>query len=165
MTVTVHAADVVLTMTGDPLPGHAVLVDGPLIAAIGPRTDFTDERIRDWPGVLLPGLVNARTRLRFDDRAAAYQLLRSGTTTTGWVEGGADLLADLRGGDPEALIRSLTVDAARLLGVDAGTLRVGGPADLAVFDVPPLDPYASLVDHGSGRCVATVRGGRLVHRR
>lgn len=174
MTVTVHAADVILTMTGEPLFGHAVVVDNGMVAAIGPRSEFTDERIRDWPGVLTPGLVNAHTRLRFDDRLAAYQLLVTGTTTVGWAGGpqgdDVDLLAEARRarevpGVEEALIRAVTVDAAQALGLDAGTLRVGGRADLAVFDVPPADPYVSLVEHGAGRCVATVKGGRLVHRR
>ncbi len=174
MTVTVHAADVVLTMTGEPLPGHAVVVDGGVVAAIGPRSDFTGERIRDWPGVLTPGLVNAHTHLRFDDRVAAYRLLVTGTTSAGWAGGveheDVDLLALARGarhvpGIEEALIRAITVDAAQALGLEVGSLLVGGRADLAVFDVPPEDPYVSLVEHGAGRCVATVAGGRLVHRR
>ncbi|WP_405715639.1 MULTISPECIES: hypothetical protein [unclassified Streptomyces] len=44
----------------------------------------------------------------------------------------------------------------------ATALTVGGPADLAVFDVP--DP-AALRTEGAGSCVATVLGGRLVFRR
>ena len=48
----------------------------------------------------------------------------------------------------------------------SGTLAPGVRADLAVFDVPTGgDPYAALVDHGAGRCTATVVAGRLVHRR
>ena len=247
MTVTVHAADVVLTMTGEPLPGHAVVVDGGLVAAIGPRSDFTDERIRDWPGVLTPGLVNAHTHLQYGEpfahlataglpfaawvheldeisrglsdtdwqvaaRGSKHQLLKSGTTTFAdsalppgrdctqvlctrsravlgaaaltleeppalgtdslasspdldlWAE--ARATRDVRAGlSDEALVRAVTVGGAEVLGLDAGTLRVGGRADLAVFDVPPQDPYMSLVVHGAGRCVATVAGGRLVHRR
>jgi cytosine/adenosine deaminase-related metal-dependent hydrolase len=48
---------------------------------------------------------------------------------------------------------------------DVGRLAAGARADLAVFDVPDGDPYESVVEHGAGRCVATVLGGRLVHRR
>ncbi|MEV5201669.1 hypothetical protein [Streptomyces sp. NPDC053720] len=44
----------------------------------------------------------------------------------------------------------------------AAELTVGGPADLAVFDVPDL---AALRTEGAGRCTATVLGGRLVFRR
>jgi cytosine/adenosine deaminase-related metal-dependent hydrolase len=66
----------------------------------------------------------------------------------------------------EALVRALTVGGAQALGLALGTLVEGGRADLAVFDVPADgDPYAALVEHGAGRCVATVLGGRLVHRR
>ncbi|MFJ2648589.1 hypothetical protein ACIO1C_17870 [Streptomyces sp. NPDC087420] len=39
-------------------------------------------------------------------------------------------------------------------------------ADFAVFAVPvDGDPYAALAGHGAATCVATVLGGRLVHRR
>lgn len=245
MTVTVHAADVVLTMTGAPLPGHAVVVDGAVVAAIGPRSDFTRERIRDWPGVLTPGLVNAHTHLQYGEpfahlataglsfdawaqavaeirdgltdtdwqvaaRGSSHLLLKSGTTTfadsplppgrdcstvlctrSRAALGAAglpvsevlalgtdslasspdlDLWAEARatrdqGWSDEALVRAVTVGGAHALGLDVGTLRVGGRADLAVFDVPAADPYGSLVEHGAGRCVATVAGGRLVHRR
>ncbi|MFF8288454.1 hypothetical protein ACF068_04360 [Streptomyces sp. NPDC016309] len=41
-------------------------------------------------------------------------------------------------------------------------LTVGGPARFAVFDVPDR---AALVRLGASTCVATVLGGRLVHRR
>ena len=70
-----------------------------------------------------------------------------------------------RDGLAEHLVRAATVDGAAAIGVQAGVLRVGARADLAVFDVPTEDPYASLVQHGAGRCTATVVGGRLVHRR
>jgi cytosine/adenosine deaminase-related metal-dependent hydrolase len=66
----------------------------------------------------------------------------------------------------EGLVRALTVGGAQALGQDIGTLREGVRADLAVFDVPVEgDPYVNLLEHGAGRCVATVLGGRLVHRR
>ena len=65
----------------------------------------------------------------------------------------------------EHLIRAATIDGAAAIGVDAGRLVVGARADLVVFDVPTADPYASLVEHGAGRCIATVVAGRLVHRR
>ena len=89
-----------------------------------------------------------------------------------------DLLAEARAtrdlarrqGAPEAglaerLVRAATVDGAAALGVAAGVLAPGARADLAVFDVPVEQPYASLVEHGAGRCTATVVAGRLVHRR
>jgi len=66
----------------------------------------------------------------------------------------------------EALVRAMTLGGAQALGLPLGTLEPGGRADLAVFDVPTDgDPYVELLEHGAGRCVATVLGGRLVHRR
>jgi cytosine/adenosine deaminase-related metal-dependent hydrolase len=63
------------------------------------------------------------------------------------------------------LVEAATTGGAAAMGrSDIGALRVGARADLAVFDVPPVDPYAALLSHGAGRCVATVLGGRLVHR-
>jgi cytosine/adenosine deaminase-related metal-dependent hydrolase len=63
-------------------------------------------------------------------------------------------------------VRALTLGGAQAVGQDLGTLRPGGRADLAVFDVPTEDdPYVALVEHGSGRCLATVLSGKLVHRR
>ncbi|WP_406283652.1 amidohydrolase family protein [Embleya sp. NBC_00896] len=66
------------------------------------------------------------------------------------------------------LVEAVTVGGAAAMGglAGAGTLRAGALADLAVFDVPTEgDPYAALVAHGTGSCLATVLGGRLVHRR
>jgi cytosine/adenosine deaminase-related metal-dependent hydrolase len=66
----------------------------------------------------------------------------------------------------EQLVRALTLGGAQALGLALGTIEVGGRADLAAFDVPVEgDPWGSLVEHGAGRCLATVLGGRLVHRR
>jgi cytosine/adenosine deaminase-related metal-dependent hydrolase len=66
----------------------------------------------------------------------------------------------------ERLVRALTLGGAQAVGQDLGTLRPGGRADLAVFDVPTEDdPYVALVEHGPGRCLATVLSGKLVHRR
>jgi cytosine/adenosine deaminase-related metal-dependent hydrolase len=66
----------------------------------------------------------------------------------------------------ERIVEALTVGGARALGQDIGTLREGARADLAAFDVPvDGDVAANLLEHGAGRCVATVLGGRLVHRR
>ncbi|MEV5509789.1 hypothetical protein [Streptomyces orinoci] len=52
--------------------------------------------------------------------------------------------------------------AAVLADALAAPLSVGRRADLAVFDVPD---EAGLLATGAGSCVATVLGGRLLHRR
>ena len=64
-----------------------------------------------------------------------------------------------------AIVQALTVGGAQAVGQPLGTLEAGRRADLAVFDVPADDPFEDLVEHGAGRCVATVLGGRIVHRR
>lgn len=83
-----------------------------------------------------------------------------------------------------ALLVALTSGGAAVLGVEAGTLSPGRRADLTVVDVAghlalggasgDRDPVgaalldaaaAALVEHGAGRCLATVLAGRLVHRR
>ncbi|GAA2259830.1 hypothetical protein GCM10010232_58350 [Streptomyces amakusaensis] len=47
-----------------------------------------------------------------------------------------------------------------------GGLTVGGPADFAVFGIPRDEPPArALARLGGASCVATVLGGRLLHRR
>ena len=65
------------------------------------------------------------------------------------------------------LVEAATAGGAFALGLDdVGVIKEGGRADLAVFDVPvDGDPYDALVAHGAGRCVVTVLGGRIAHRR
>ncbi|MBT3163963.1 hypothetical protein HTV80_12675 [Streptomyces sp. Vc74B-19] len=52
--LTLHVADA--------SPGTAVLVDGALIAAVGPHEELAaahpDARLRRWPGIMTPGLLN-----------------------------------------------------------------------------------------------------------
>lgn len=64
------------------------------------------------------------------------------------------------------LLEAATLGGARAMGLDdIGRLAPGARADLAVFAAPAdADPYAGLLDHGPGECVATVLAGRLVHR-
>jgi len=66
------------------------------------------------------------------------------------------------------LVEAATIGGAAAMGLAGltGVLRQGARADLAAFDVPvDGDPYTALIDHGAGRCVATVLAGRIVHRR
>jgi cytosine/adenosine deaminase-related metal-dependent hydrolase len=70
------------------------------------------------------------------------------------------------GGLSRRLVEVATVGGAGTMGLtDVGRLEVGARADLAAFDVPVEgDPYDALIDAGAGHCVATVLGGRIVHR-
>jgi hypothetical protein len=88
----------------------------------------------------------------FDDHAVRTAVARSGLTAVAGAPGGLPGEPDL---DPFARGRDLP-------GCVHAPLAVGGRADLAVFDVPD---EAALVAAGAGACVATVLGGRLVHRR
>ncbi|MFE0729712.1 amidohydrolase family protein [Streptomyces antibioticus] len=62
--LTIHTAD--LLVTGNPLrppvAGGAVLVDGRTVAALGPYEELAEAsptaRVRRWPGLLAPGLLN-----------------------------------------------------------------------------------------------------------
>lgn len=104
MPLTIHAAPVVLTMTGEPpLRDGAVVVDGDRITAVGPAAELAerhpDARVRRWQGILTPGLVNAHTHLQFTDFAhlassglpfpqwlAAMNRDRAGYTDARWQE-------------------------------------------------------------------------------
>lgn len=69
--LTVHSAPTVLTMTGPPIEDGAVLVEGDRIAAVGARPALLAAhpaaRERAWPGILMPGLVNAHAHLQYTD--------------------------------------------------------------------------------------------------
>ncbi|MFB7332644.1 hypothetical protein FNH09_05065 [Streptomyces adustus] len=61
--LTIHAADLLIPGDRRPaLPDGAVLVDGRELAAVGPYEELAaahpTARVRRWPGLLTPGLVN-----------------------------------------------------------------------------------------------------------
>ena len=69
----------------------------------------------------------------------------------------------------ERLVRAVTLGGALAMGVadslGYGSLTVGGPADLAVFevDVQGDDVERAVVEQAAGRCTLTVSAGRIVH--
>ncbi|MCU1676382.1 MAG: amidohydrolase [Frankiales bacterium] len=66
MTITVHAASVVVPIVSPPIADGAVVVDGERIVAVGRRTDIESSygaAAHTYDGVLTPGLVNAHTHL------------------------------------------------------------------------------------------------------
>ncbi|GGT31432.1 imidazolonepropionase-like domain-containing protein [Streptomyces purpureus] len=163
--LTLHTADLLLPVGGEPVPGGAVLVDGDRIAAFGPREELTAghpaARVRAWPGVLTPGLrqwhaVWLLRRCYFPDpREAgelgtemlrpeslgdlAAELERDPGRRAGSVRRGLQQM--LRHGTTAVAIRAgdplLAAPAARL-GLEAVSY-VGGPGIL--LDGPSLDPF------------------------
>ena len=83
MTV-VHCAPVVVPVDGDPIEDGAVAVEGSRVVAVGTRRDVVtpEARVREWRGVLTPGLVNAHTHLQYTDFA---DLATSGMAFHDWI--------------------------------------------------------------------------------
>ncbi|MFC7220303.1 hypothetical protein ACFQLX_19355 [Streptomyces polyrhachis] len=181
---TLHAADAVRPGDGTRIAGGAVLVEGRLIAAVGPYGELAAPgvRVRRWPGTIAPGAVLADGR-DFLEGAYHPDPREAGELGTAPLTG--DALAKLAmddarwgasarrglqrllargtvrvGGAPPS--RPAVREALRRSGMGAvapGELRAGEPATFAVFE--------EAADAGSDtgpRCVATVLGGRLVHR-
>ncbi|MFI1966927.1 hypothetical protein ACH429_22910 [Streptomyces pathocidini] len=210
--LTVHAAEVLWTGPGHELVrGGAVVVEGARIAFAGPYEKVVAEcpraRVRRWPGLLTPGLVNreagwlleavyhpdpreaealgtepvmnaalAAARPGESARRGVQRMLAHGTTAVvGPFEVPEVRAAVERAGLVVAAAAPSGVRSATPLDPLAGEACdgaftaapvPGGRADLAVFDVrTDGDPLAALAEAGAGTCVATVLGGRLVHRR
>ncbi|MFF7335064.1 imidazolonepropionase-like domain-containing protein [Streptomyces sp. NPDC090306] len=146
--LTLHAADRLLRAPGaEPLADGAVAVEGDRIAAVGTLGELTARfpaaRVRRWPGDLGPALVHTGPLPDAPSpRERVHAVLKLGATA---------VLAE------HADTAELRAAAGR-----GGVLVLGSPrppvlteaarADLAAFDA-------------TGACVATVCGGRLVHRR
>lgn len=171
-----------LVPDGAPAAGHAVLVDGGRIAAIGPYEELLAAhgdraRVREWDGVLSPGRTEPdaaallETVYHPDPREAGElgsepvggeALAALDMTEARWGAGARRGLQRLLALGTTALTGPFTRPAVRtavqrsgLAELPAGrarTLTVGGAADFAVFA-------------GDGSCLATVLAGRLVHRR
>ncbi|MCQ6556525.1 hypothetical protein NPS70_25575 [Streptomyces sp. C10-9-1] len=223
--LTLHTAELLLPGHGlVPLPGGAVAVRGREIAALGTSAElagrFPGARVRRWPGLLTPGLVNPwgpellEGAYHPDPREAAElgtepltgaaldALALTGTRWGGSARRGVQrMLAHGTVAVAGTLERPFARDAVDRSGLArrqrsaapsgpvsldplagrtalapevfaAARLSEGAPAAFAVFDVlgpggaaPGADPCAALAARGAGRCVATVLGGRLVHRR
>ncbi|QKW51668.1 imidazolonepropionase-like domain-containing protein [Streptomyces buecherae] len=125
--LTIHGAELLLTGPGaEPVADGAVVVDGARIAAVGPYEEMAAEhpgaRERRWPGLLTPGLLNARAAALLE---AAYhpdprEAERLGTEPLADPAVLADLdLADARWGE------SARRGTQRML--RHGTTAVAGP--------------------------------------
>lgn len=82
-----HCAPVVLPITASPIYDGAVAIAGDRIAAVGPReqlqSQYAEARVRNWRGVLTPGLVNAHTHLEYTDFA---DLALTGLPFADWIQ-------------------------------------------------------------------------------
>ncbi|MBM0275759.1 imidazolonepropionase-like domain-containing protein [Micromonospora tarensis] len=146
--LTLHTAPLLRRdQSGAPVPGHAVLVNGDRVGAVGPLAELTGAypgvRVRRWPGTLGPGLVHdGPLPAAPTPRERVYGLLRDGVTA---------VLAEHLG-DPALRAAVDRSDLLVLAAAAVPTLRPGGRADLAVHDV-------------DGACLVTVVAGRIAHRR
>ncbi|WP_053651736.1 hypothetical protein [Micromonospora sp. NRRL B-16802] len=145
---TLHTAPLLRrTPDGEAVPGHAVLVGGDRVEAVGPLAELIEAyagvRVRRWPGTLGPGLTHdGPLPMAPTPRERVHALLRHGVTTVL-----AEHLTD-------PVLRA-AVDRSDLLVLSAPVpphLHPGGRADLAVHDA-------------DGTCLVTVAAGRIVHRR
>jgi aminodeoxyfutalosine deaminase len=84
--VTLHCAPLVLPMSAEPVAEGAVAIAGDRVLGVGPSVEliaaYPDARVRTWPGVLLPGLINAHSHLQYTDFA---DLAVSGLDFPEWI--------------------------------------------------------------------------------
>ncbi|MEU5041328.1 imidazolonepropionase-like domain-containing protein [Streptomyces griseorubiginosus] len=177
--LTIHTADQLLREDGGPpLPAGAVLVEGRAIAAVGAYEELTaahpTARVRRWPGVIGPGLLNPdgpellERSYHPDPREdlgseplTGEALSALDMTEARWGasarRGVQRLLAQGTVAVSGPLQRPAVIDAVHRSGltiehgVTPSPLRPGADATFAVFDAT--------------ECVATVIRGRLLHRR
>ncbi|GAA1916378.1 hypothetical protein GCM10009716_27050 [Streptomyces sodiiphilus] len=180
--LTLHVPRAVLSAAdGEPAEGHAVLVDGDRIAALGPAAELAAAhpraRVRRWPGLLMPGRhePDAAALLEAayhpDPReadelgsepltgAALAALPMDDTRRAGSARRGVQRL--LREG-VTSVSGPFTHPAVRIAVERSGLVvrpsgRVPAPAAGGRADFAVLDDF--------GACLATVLAGRLVHRR
>lgn len=125
-----HRAPVVLPVCAAPIRDGAVAVSDGQVRWVGPAAAYRGpaDACRDWPGVLMPGLVNAHTHLQYTDFA---ELATGGVPFDEWLT----LLVRRR----QAFTEAMWQDSVRR-GV-AAALRTGTTcvADV-VSDACVLDP-------------------------
>jgi cytosine/adenosine deaminase-related metal-dependent hydrolase len=77
--LTVHSAPWVLPVAGAPVRDGAVAVRGERIVAVGARDEVLEglreesPAVREWPGAIVPGLVNAHSHLQYTCMSAVGQ--------------------------------------------------------------------------------------------
>ncbi|MFF1719942.1 hypothetical protein [Streptomyces sviceus] len=180
--LTIHTADLLIPGGGKPpLPGGAVLVEGRQLAAVEVYDDLVaahpSARVRRWPGVLAPGLVNPYgpelleqayhpdPREELGSEPISGEALESlAMTDTRWGasarRGVQRLLAQGTVAVVGPLRRPAVIDAVHRSGLkiqDGSTQGVQPPL------LPGADATFAIFD--ATECVATIIKGRLLHRR
>ncbi|MFF3861833.1 hypothetical protein [Streptomyces sp. NPDC002209] len=161
--LTLHTAELLVPGAGSAaLPGGAVLVDGDLIARVGPyaelAAEFPHARVRRWPGVLTPGLfvrgadvLLERTyypddpyetaELGADPITGAEALAGLLPTESRWGNSARRATQKLLARGVVAVAGRLTIPAVRTAVVRSGLTLL--PPAAAVSPGPPsLDPFA-----------------------
>jgi cytosine/adenosine deaminase-related metal-dependent hydrolase len=105
-------------MVADPIPDGAVVVDGGRVRAVGPATRLSAPLVREWPGVLMPGLVNAHAHLEYGPSFA--DLASVGPRFADWI---AAMTERRRSHDPAAMFDDARESITALL--RSGTTCVG----------------------------------------
>ncbi|MFD6567537.1 hypothetical protein [Micromonospora profundi] len=145
---TLHTAPLLRrTPDGEAVPGHAVLVGGDRVEAVGPLAELIEAyagvRVRRWPGALGPGLLHdGPLPAAPTPRERVHALLRGGFT---------GVLAEHLT-DPALRAAVERSDLLVLPAPVVPSLHPGGRADLSAHDA-------------DGTCLVTVVAGRIVHRR
>jgi hypothetical protein len=193
--LTIHTADLLIPGGGrSPLPGGAVLVEGRQLAAVGVYEELAaahpTARVRRWPGVLTPGLVNPYgpelleqayhpdPREELGSEPISGEALKSlGMTDTRWGasarRGVQRMLAHGTVAVRGELRRPAVIDAVHRSGLTIEhrfTDPEGQPSLTPGSFATPLLPhgeatFAIFETAELTTCVATVIKGRLLHRR
>ncbi|MGW7517288.1 hypothetical protein ACWGJ2_17030 [Streptomyces sp. NPDC054796] len=162
--------------------GHALVVEGGRLAAVGPFTElyaaYGDRaRVREWAGVLDPGRYEPdaapllEQAYHPDPREAAAlgtepltgdALAALEMTDTRWGASARRGLQRLLASGTTALSGHFTRDPVRRAVERSGVRLLPAPRPRALVPAGPAD-FAVFASDGA--CLATVLGGRLVHRR
>ena len=146
---------------------NTVLVHGVAITPLGWRRALRSGAGMVWCPASNQFLFGetAAVRALLDLSPASWAHLALGTDSR--LTGAGDLLDELRAAaatgltTPSELLRMVTDAPARLFGLqDAGTIRVGGPADLLVIRAAGGGAAESLVHTRRGDVLMVVTGGR-----
>jgi len=136
---TIHRADWVLPVAdeygrpAEPIREGAVAVEGELITAVGPASAVlaahdSDTPVREWSGVLMPGLVNAHTHLQYTSYG---DLAGQGLPFPEWIRE----VIERRGSTTDADWAASAAEGARML-LATGTTSVADD----VTDQPAVSP-------------------------